>query len=162
MNKVDLKPCPFCGGTQAYCTSEQFTADSGAVVRCPDCGAITREYAPHHWAESAWNAGLVFAAERGYRATCAHVVIVSRHAGAIEWLQSHGITGEVIAHVTDPAQIAGKTVIGALPLHLAAQAFAVVAIDMPNLPAEKRGQDLTPDEMDEFGACLSVYHVTRG
>lgn len=90
------------------------------------------------------------------------VVIVSRHAGAIAWLKSHGITGEVISHVTDPAQIAGKRVYGTLPLNLAAQAAEVVTIDMPRLPAEKRGVDLTPAEMDAYGARLTIYVVRRG
>ena len=71
------------------------------------------------------------------------VVIVTRHAGTIEWLKSHGIEGEVISHVSDPVQIVGKRVYGTLPLHLAAQAAEVVTIDMPRLPAEKRGVDLT-------------------
>lgn len=89
-------------------------------------------------------------------------VIVSRHTGTIEWLKSRGITGEVISHVTDPAQIAGKRVYGVLPLHLAAQAAEVVTIDMPRLPAEKRGVDLTPEEMDAYGARLTIYVVRRG
>jgi len=69
-------------------------------------------------------------------------VIVTRHAGAVAWLAEQGVTGEVIAHVTAPAQITGKVVIGALPLHLAALAAKVGSIDLPNLPAEQRGRDL--------------------
>ena len=64
--------------------------------------------------------------------------------------------------MTDPAQIAGKRVYGVLPLHLAAQAAEVVTIDMPGLPAEKRGVDLTPEEMDACGARLTIYVVRRG
>lgn len=89
------------------------------------------------------------------------VIIVTRHAGTIEWLKSHGIEGEVISHVTDPAQIAGKRVYGVIPLHLAAEAAEVVTIDMPRLPADKRGVDLTPEEMDKYGARLRAYKVTR-
>ena len=87
------------------------------------------------------------------------VVIVSRHAGAVAWLAERGITGEVIAHVADPAQIAGKAVIGNLPLHLAALAERVGSIDMPGLTPAQRGQDLSPEEMDEAGAALSWYDV---
>ena len=89
------------------------------------------------------------------------VVIVTRHSGVIEWLAERGITGEVIAHITDPGQIAGKIVIGALPLHLAALAERVGSIDMPGLRADQRGQDLTPEEMDGAGAALSWYEVRR-
>ena len=86
-------------------------------------------------------------------------VIVTRHAGAVAWLAEQGVTGEVIAHVTAPAQITGKVVIGALPLHLAALAAKVGSIDLPNLPAEQRGRDLTPSEMDAAGACIRWYKV---
>lgn len=88
-------------------------------------------------------------------------VIVTRHAGAIEWLRQRGIEGEVIAQVASPEQIRGKVVVGALPLHLAAEAAEVVAIDMPRLSAEQRGKDLSPAEMDAAGATLSRYVVRR-
>lgn len=160
MNEINLKPCPICGGRPSW--DDDTVEVSAAVIFCTACGATTREHTPHIYAAYEWNAGLIFRKENGYGATCARVIIVSRHAGTIEWLRERGITGEVIAHVSDPSQVTGKIVVGNLPLHLAAQAFAVAAIDMPNLPAEKRGQDLTPNEMDEFGARLSVYRVTRG
>ena len=86
-------------------------------------------------------------------------VIVSRHAGAVEWLESRrGITGKVIAHAA-PEDVRGKVVIGALPLHLAALAERVGSIDMPQLAAADRGRDLTPEEMDAAGAHLSWYVV---
>ncbi|HOW77965.1 MAG TPA: CRISPR-associated protein Csx16 [Verrucomicrobiota bacterium] len=88
-------------------------------------------------------------------------IIVSRHTGAVEWLRQHGIVGEVLAQVTDPAQIAGRVVVGALPLHLAAVAVEVMAIDMPGLRADQRGKDLTPAEMDAAGASLGRYRVIR-
>src|SRR3990167_6526893 len=49
------------------------------------------------------------------------VVIVTRHAGLVEWLAAHGITGAVIAQAA-PDDVSGKHVVGALPLHLAALA----------------------------------------
>ncbi len=87
-------------------------------------------------------------------------VIISRHKGTIEWLARHGITGRVIEHAT-AEDVADKEVYGVLPLHLAAEAKTVVVIDMPGLPADKRGQDLTPEEMDQYGAKLSRYCVIR-
>lgn len=88
-------------------------------------------------------------------------VIVTRHKGLVEWLARHGITGETIDHVSDPAQIRGRRVVGNLPLHLAAEATSITTVDMPDLPADKRGQDLTPEEMDSFGATLARYAVVR-
>lgn len=88
-------------------------------------------------------------------------LIVSRHAGAVEWLRQHSIVGEVVAHVSGPEQVRGRVVIGALPLHLAAEAEAIISIDMPGLAPEQRGRDLTPAEMDTAGATLSRYRVER-
>jgi CRISPR-associated protein Csx16 len=87
-------------------------------------------------------------------------VIVTRHSGAVEWLRRQGITGDVISHITDAAQIAGRRVVGALPLHLACHAAAVGSIDMPALRPEQRGQDLTPAEMDAAGATIQWYVVS--
>lgn len=89
------------------------------------------------------------------------VTIVSRHPGLVAWLARKGITGEVIPHVTDSNQIRGRHVFGALPLHLAAKAASVTSVDIPGLPAEKRGQDLSPEEMDLFGATMASYTVAR-
>ena len=93
-------------------------------------------------------------------ATGPETVIVTRHAGLVEWLAQRGITGAVLTQVKR-SDIEGKIVVGALPLHLAALAAEVVAIDMPNLTAEQRGRDLTPAEMDEAGASLARYRVQR-
>jgi CRISPR-associated protein Csx16 len=87
-------------------------------------------------------------------------VIVTRHSGAVEWLRRQGITGDVLSHVANVEQIAGKRVVGALPLHLACHAAAVGSIDMPGMRPEQRGQDLTPTEMDAAGAAIRWYVVT--
>ena len=88
-----------------------------------------------------------------------NTVIVTRHSGAVEWLRSQGITGDVVQHVTDVVQISGKRVVGALPLHLACHAAAVGSIDMPGLRPEQRGQDLTAEEMEAAGAAIQWYVV---
>ena len=86
-------------------------------------------------------------------------IIVSRHAGAIEWLAQRGITGTAMPQVT-PEDVRDKIVIGNLPLHLAAAAHQVGSIDMPDLSAADRGRDLTPEEMDAAGARISWYVVS--
>lgn len=87
-------------------------------------------------------------------------LIVSRHAGAVEWLRRKGVVGEVITHAT-PDDVRGKLVVGNLPMHLAALASRVGIIEMPDLPPEARGKDLSADEMDAFGAILTWYRVER-
>lgn len=89
----------------------------------------------------------------------ADVVIVTRHLGLVEWLRLRGITGSVIAQVTE-RDIRGKVVVGVLPLHLASVADVVITVDMPKLLFEQRGKDLTPEEMDNAGAELKSYKVT--
>ena len=85
-------------------------------------------------------------------------VIVSRHAGAIEWLRRQGIAGTVIEQAI-PEDVRGRVVIGNLPMHLAAEAHQVGSIDLPGLAREQRGRDLTPEEMDAAGACIRWYVV---
>lgn len=88
-----------------------------------------------------------------------NIVIVTRHQGQVEWLAQQGITGKVISHAT-PEDMQGADVVGNLPLHLAALANTVTAVDLPNLSAELRGQDLTPEQMEQAGANLKSYKVT--
>ena len=85
-------------------------------------------------------------------------VIVSRHAGAIEWLAAQGITGTVIEQAT-AEDVRGKVVVGNLPMHLASEAHQVGSIDLPGLTREQRGRDLTPEEMDAAGASIRWYIV---
>jgi len=88
------------------------------------------------------------------------IVIVSRHQGLVDWLRRKGIVGKVVTHAT-PDDVRGKDVIGNLPLHLAAMAKSVTVVDMPALPADWRGQDLSPDQMDQAGATLSRYVIRK-
>lgn len=90
----------------------------------------------------------------------AEKLIVARHAGAVEWLNAHGVSGEVVPHVSDPSILEGRIVVGILPLNLAAKAAEVWSVDLPNLPAELRGKELSPIQMDECGAVLRKYRVT--
>ena len=88
------------------------------------------------------------------------ILIVARHPGAVEWLRSQSIEGEVVSHVSDPAILEGRIVVGILPLNLAAQAAQVWSVDLPKLSAEMRGKELSPEQMDEAGAVLRKYQVT--
>lgn len=88
---------------------------------------------------------------------------VTRHPGAILWAQRQGLAVDrQLAHL-DPEQIApGDTVIGVLPVNLAARVCARggrylnLSLD---LPAEARGQELTADELERYGARLEGYVI---
>ena len=87
-------------------------------------------------------------------------LIVTRHLGLVEWLARRGIVGEVRAHVDDD-DVGGRLVVGVLPLHLAARAWRIITVDMPGMPAERRGAEATPEEMDSWGARMTTYRVRR-
>ncbi|MDO8252365.1 MAG: CRISPR-associated protein Csx16 [Rhodoferax sp.] len=88
---------------------------------------------------------------------------VSRHPGAIEWARRQKqVVDQFVPHL-DPAQIqAGDTVIGSLPVSLAAQACAAGATYWHlslALPAELRGQELTADDLERLGARLESFEI---
>lgn len=88
---------------------------------------------------------------------------VTRHPGAIEWARRQGLTVDrQIAHL-DPSQLnPGDTVIGTLPVHLAAEVCARgghylhLSLD---LPPEVRGQELSADQLVAYGARLESYLI---
>lgn len=86
-------------------------------------------------------------------------LIVTRHAGLVEWLRRRGVTGEIVAHVRDINQIRGRVVYGVLPMRLAAYTETFVAVEMPHISYEEQGRALTPEEMDRVGAHLVAYKV---
>ena len=96
-----------------------------------------------------------------FASTEPEALIVTRHAGLVEWLALHGVEGQVITQAS-PDDVRGRHVVGVLPLHLAVLAASVTVVDMPRLTAEQRGKDLTPAEMDEAGATMRRYIVVEG
>ena len=89
---------------------------------------------------------------------------VTRHKGAAEWARGQGIKADHLAHL-DPEMIdKGDTVLGTLPVTIAAEIctrgaryFHLSLI----VPEEMRGRELTVDEMDTLGAKLEEYEVRR-
>ena len=94
---------------------------------------------------------------------------ISRHAGAVEWIESKGFhIDKFIAHATPDffrSLQSGDTVIGILPVALAAKVCEAGAtyydLALPNLPAEWRGLELTTDQMNQAGAELNLYQVKK-
>lgn len=91
---------------------------------------------------------------------------VVRHKGAVAWATEQGITDTVqVLHWTPDHTAAlhpGDTVIGVLPIHIAADVCARgAAYASLDLPPELRGVDLTAEQMTACGACLAYYHLAR-
>lgn len=88
---------------------------------------------------------------------------ITRHPGAVDWARRQGLAVDrQLAHL-DPAIVeAGDTVIGTLPVHLAAcvcergARYLNLSLD---LPAEARGRELSADELERFEARLEPYQV---
>ena len=61
MKDIELKPCPFCGGTAKLYREQGIGGYFGSVIRCEDCGAkaawkqISYTTACDHEAAEAWN-----------------------------------------------------------------------------------------------------------
>ena len=90
---------------------------------------------------------------------------VTRHPGALDWAVQQGITvDQRLAHL-DVSRIGpGDTVIGTLPVHLAAQVcergahYRHLSLE---IPPGHRGGELSARDMDRFGARLEEYQVER-
>jgi CRISPR-associated Csx2 family protein len=92
-------------------------------------------------------------------------IMVTRHAGAEQWLARQGINADRVLAELDPDMVEpGDLVIGTLPVHLAAAVgerggrFWHLAMDVP-LP--RRGDSLSAEEMTRYGARLVEYRVTE-
>lgn len=92
--------------------------------------------------------------------------VVSRHPGAILWLKSQGIEGEIHpAWKNENISLLNKgdVVIGNLPLTMIVEILKTGAtfglLNLPEVPLEKRGVELTPEELTTFGA--NVMEIKR-
>jgi len=90
--------------------------------------------------------------------------LVTRHPGAVDWAARQGIPADRIVPHLDTEQIQpGDTVIGTLPVQLAAQVcqrggrYLHLLLD---LPPEARGRELSADDMQRYGARLQAYRAT--
>ena len=90
---------------------------------------------------------------------------VSRHPGAIEWAARHGVDYDRHAtHLEFEDVIRGDTVIGSLPVNLAAQVCErgarLINLSL-YLPSGARGRELSADDLDAYGARLEAYLVEK-
>ena len=90
-------------------------------------------------------------------------IFVTRHAGAREWASRQGIQVDRVADHLEPAELQpGDTVIGTLPVNLAAEVRARGArylhLVLP-LPTDCRGKELTAADMVRLGAHVREFRV---
>jgi CRISPR-associated protein Csx16 len=91
------------------------------------------------------------------------VYFVSRHPGARQWAEEEGITVDAVVDHLDPASVRdGDTIIGSLPINMAAQVCALGCRYLHLclvVPREFRGCELTAEQMRVCGARLEEYKV---
>jgi len=88
---------------------------------------------------------------------------ISRHPGAIDWATNQGLPIDRHVSHLDPTQVqTGDTVIGSLPVHLAAAVcqrgarYLNLSLD---LPEHWRGRELSADELRQCKARLEGFDV---
>lgn len=89
--------------------------------------------------------------------------LVTRHPGAIEWATQQGLCIDAhLAHLDTELVQTGDTVIGTLPVHLAAAVcsqgarFLNLSLD---IPANLRGRELSAAELSHCNARLEPFHI---
>ena len=88
---------------------------------------------------------------------------ITRHPGARDWAARQQLAIDRWVTHLDPAETqAGDTVIGILPVNLAAEICARGAGYRHlclRLPAEARGRELSADELERYGAHLQGFDI---
>lgn len=88
---------------------------------------------------------------------------VSRHPGAREWMARQNLHFDRhVSHLEPGAVMQADTVIGTLPVNLAAEICTRGAKYLHlslKLPTHARGRELDADELEQLGARLVPYHV---
>lgn len=90
---------------------------------------------------------------------------ISRHSGAIAWAQSQGFqVDQQLAHFDVKVVNAGDVILGTLPVNLIAEVnerggrYFHLTLE---LPAELRGQELTAEIMQAYGARLEEFTAQK-
>ena len=93
------------------------------------------------------------------------VFFVSRHQGAIEWMKKQPVKVDCWKDDLNIDTIsAGDTVIGTVPIHLAAQICVKGAVFLAlqlELPVDLRGTELTNNQLKQLNCKLCRYEVNR-
>ena len=91
-----------------------------------------------------------------------NTIVVTRHPALVQYLQEIGITTgsePVHGHITDPAILRGKHVIGVLPLSLAASASTITEVPL-SLTPEDRGKELSIERVREIAGQPQTYVIS--
>ena len=90
---------------------------------------------------------------------------ITRHPGAADWARQQGLAVDVVLeHFDTTAVRPGDTVIGTLPVNLAAEVCArggrYLHLSI-RLPVDKRGRELSAADLQALGARVEEYLIQR-
>jgi len=93
------------------------------------------------------------------------IYFISRHPGARDWAEQEGIAVDQVIDHLDPETIQpGDTLIGTLPVNLAAAVckrggrYLHLSLD---LPSTLRGRELSAEQMRACGARIEEFRIQR-
>lgn len=88
---------------------------------------------------------------------------VSRHTGAVQWARRKNLfVNQLVSHLDTRIIQADDTVIGSLPVNLAAQVCAIGARYFHltlEISPELRGVELSADQLEHLGARLQQFEI---
>ena len=92
------------------------------------------------------------------------VLIVTRHQALVDYIKENtnlldGVDNPVYLSHANKEDVAGKDVIGVLPLYLAAEAKTVTEVVLENVPQELRGQELDLSQIKKIPVGIRRYKV---
>ncbi len=88
---------------------------------------------------------------------------ITRHAGAKDWANDLGFEVEIVEHFNPAVVEKGDTVLGTLPVHLAAKVcrrggrYFHLVLDIPE---DMRGKEITAETMRACGATLEEFVIS--
>lgn len=89
---------------------------------------------------------------------------VTRHSGAVEWARAQGIDATLIQHLDPDTIKTGDTVLGTLPVNIAAdicQRGARYFHLSLEVPPDLRGTELTAQDMTTCNATLEEFEIWK-
>lgn len=92
-------------------------------------------------------------------------IFVTRHPGARAWAEQEGVSVDtMVEHLELSAILPGDVILGTLPVHVAAAVcergarYFHLSMD---IPATRRGTELSTEDMRTFDARLEEYVITK-
>lgn len=90
-------------------------------------------------------------------------IVITRHNALIDFLIEKGVIENgkfrLLAHASEK-DVKGKDIIGILPFELASLANSITTVPL-NVPFEKRGKELSIEDIRAFAGTIKTFKVTE-